>query len=98
MICRFTSGRHTVNPFRSIYVSLLEYHRMNSSRTEIYAKVPESLLLETPDVVYWYCKLYLETLRRKPNLAAFSRLSGLSYSTCRRLLKLVNKQYKENKK
>jgi hypothetical protein len=65
---------------------------MNSSRMEIYAKVPESLLDESPEVVYWFCKLYLEALRRKPNLAAFSRLSGLSYSTSRRLLKLVNSQ------
>jgi hypothetical protein len=63
---------------------------------EIYAKVPESLLEESSDVVYWYCRLYLETLRRKPNLSSFSRLSGLSYSTCRRLSKIINQQIKGN--
>lgn len=68
------------------------------SKREIYAKVPESLLLESPVVVFWYCKLYLQTLRRKPNLSEFSRLSGLSYSTCRRLLKIINQQQQENRK
>jgi len=66
----------------------------------IYAKIPESLILEeTPEVLAAYCRLYLLYLRRGRalNLSQFARESGLSYSKSRRLLKVVKSQTGQQK-
>lgn len=60
---------------------------------ELYVKVPEHLLEESPEVLWHYCRLYMLALSwQKSNLLKYSRENKISYTTVRRLWKVAQKQ------
>lgn len=66
---------------------------------ELYVKVPERLLEETPEVLWHYCRLYMVALSwQKSNLLKYSRENKLSYTTVRRLWAIAKEQIDINNK
>lgn len=60
---------------------------------ELYVKVPEHLLEESPEVLWHYCRLYMTALSwQKSNLSKYARENKLSYTTVRRLWKVAQEQ------